>query len=197
MFSAERGIKKKFYQDGDVVFTEGDAGDRACIIETGAIGIYKTINGEEMQLATMRDGELFGEMAIIDGSPRMAHARAVEDTVVIQIPKKVVESKIQSSEPFFKGLIQILVDNLRNVHRVYMRRPRSLNDYLSNVAFQTEGLRSYLQSRKDPGPWQEGLACVKVIEASLVELNRVFADHRDRRDDSIGESDVTRQKADP
>ena len=59
-------LDKKFISKGDEVFHEGDPGDAAYIVETGSVGIFKNIEGEEVHLATMNDGELFGEMAIID-----------------------------------------------------------------------------------------------------------------------------------
>ncbi|MDD9877618.1 MAG: cyclic nucleotide-binding domain-containing protein [Magnetovibrio sp.] len=193
MFDAERGIKKKFFGKGEAVFTEGDAGDMAYIIETGAIEIFKAMDGGEMRLAVMRDGELFGEMAIIDGSSRMANARAVEDTAVIQLPAAVVERKLASSEPFFKTLVQILVDNLRNVHRVYMRRPRSVEDYLNTVGFHTEGFRSYLESMNGEERAAAGLTQVAAVEGALAELRELFKGHRDRRHQALGEADVTRR----
>jgi CRP/FNR family cyclic AMP-dependent transcriptional regulator len=118
MLSAERGIKKKFYRAGDFVFTEGDPGDMAYIVETGSIAISKVVEGEEVANATMKGGELFGEMAILDGTKRMANARATEDSVVITLPRDIFEKKLKTAEPFFRSLVQILVDNLRIVHRV-------------------------------------------------------------------------------
>jgi CRP-like cAMP-binding protein len=40
------------------------------IVKAGAVGIYKTIEGERVQLEVLKTGEMFGEMAIIDGRCR-------------------------------------------------------------------------------------------------------------------------------
>ena len=76
MFIEGGGAKKKFLQEGDVLFREGDPGDAAFIVDSGLIGIYKVVEGEEIELGTLKAGELFGEMAIVDGSKRMAYAVA-------------------------------------------------------------------------------------------------------------------------
>ena len=80
-------LDKKFIPKGDAIFRDGDPGEAAYLIESGTMGIFKTVEGEEIQLATMSDGELLGEMAIIDGFARMAHAIALEDSVVVTIPR--------------------------------------------------------------------------------------------------------------
>jgi CRP/FNR family transcriptional regulator, cyclic AMP receptor protein len=194
MLSAERGIKKKFFRAGDAVFSEGDPGDMAYLVETGSIGISKVIEGEEVDLATMVEGELFGEMAILDGSPRMANAHALVDTVVITLPSDIFESKLESTEPFFKTLIQILVDNLRNVHRVYMHRPRSVTDYLSAVSFHNDGLASYVGKMDDRELKANALPHLVAVTEALGALREIFHDHNDRRDSALHAADITRRK---
>ena len=66
MFVDGGEVDKKFFQ-------KGDPGNAAYIVESGSVGIFKSDKGEDVQLATMNMGELFGERAIIDGSKRMAH----------------------------------------------------------------------------------------------------------------------------
>jgi len=193
MLSAERGIKKKFFRAGDEVFSEGEPGDMAFIIETGRVGIFKHIEGEEVQLATMVAGELFGEMSILDGSPRMANARALEDAVVITLPRDIIEGKLGRAEPFLRSLVDILVDNLRNVHRVYMHRPRSVADFLGAVSFHTEGLESYLDMIPDSDLAGAARPRVEAIQEQLKELGKLFEKHLDRRDSALKDADVTRR----
>jgi CRP-like cAMP-binding protein len=85
-------------------------------------------------LETLKGGELFGEVAIIDGSPGMAEAVTLEDSVIIKVPKDVLETKLARHDPFLRALVPILVNNLRNVHRAYMHWPRSVHDWLTLFA---------------------------------------------------------------
>lgn len=80
--------------------------------------MFKKIEDGRIQLATLKDGELFGKMAIIDGSPRMAEAVNLEESVIIKIPKDVLETNPASHAPFLQALVLILVNNLRNVHQL-------------------------------------------------------------------------------
>ena len=65
MFVEGGGTRKKFLQKGEVLFNDGEPGEAAFIVDSGAIGIYKLVEGEEVELAVLNPGELFGEMAIV------------------------------------------------------------------------------------------------------------------------------------
>ncbi|HJO75135.1 MAG TPA: cyclic nucleotide-binding domain-containing protein [Rhodospirillales bacterium] len=181
-------LDKKFVPKGDEVFRDGDPGEAVYLVESGVIGIFKTVEGEEIQLATMSDGELFGEMAIIDGSARMAHAVALEDSVIVSIPRTGIEAMLAKQNPLIKTLIQILVDNLRNVHEVYMKRPRSVHDFFNAIAFHTGGLAHNLENNKDTDPSGELLKRLELIEHQLEELRDQFNAYQDRRADVLDES---------
>ncbi|HIC30025.1 MAG TPA: cyclic nucleotide-binding domain-containing protein, partial [Rhodospirillales bacterium] len=174
-------LDKKFIPKGDAIFRDGDPGEAAYLIESGTMGIFKTVEGEEIQLATMSDGELLGEMAIIDGFARMAHAIALEDSVVVTIPRAGIDAMLAKQNPLIKTLIQILVDNLRNVHEIYMKRPRSVHDFLNAIDFHAGGLTRNLEHNKGADPTGEGFERLKQIEKQLEGLRDQFNAYRDRR----------------
>ena len=68
---------------GDGVFKEGDQSDFAFIIVSGRVELSKTVQGTEIFLAEIGPGDLFGEMGVIDGSPRSASAVALEPVPAI------------------------------------------------------------------------------------------------------------------
>lgn len=75
-------------EEGEVLFEEGEAGDAFYVVLDGAVEILKeAVEGSE-KLAVRRDGEGFGEMALIDDSPRSATARAVGRTRLILIDRE-------------------------------------------------------------------------------------------------------------
>lgn len=181
MFVDGGEVDKKFFQEGETVFQEGDLGDAAYIVESGLVGIFKSVEGEDVQLATMNMGELFGEMAIIDGSKRMAHAVALEDSVLVCLPRAGLEAMLAKQAPMVKTLIKILVDNLRSVHEVYMKRPRSLHDFVNAITFHMDGLGKNLEANKDADPTGDGLKRLKLIEQQMSVLAKQFTDYQDKR----------------
>jgi CRP/FNR family transcriptional regulator, cyclic AMP receptor protein len=191
MFSSSGSIEKSFFKEGEGVFSEGDTGDAAFIIETGSVGIFKMVEGERVELAQMNEGELFGEMAVIDGSSRMANAYAREDSVIIRIPSIAIEKKLKKFDPFMQSLVQILVTNLRNVHQVYMKRPRSVDDYINAIAFHVEGFRQYIGSADSSNDVNAGMQQLEAIEAAVKTLRREFEGYNDLRASVLTEMDIT------
>ena len=181
-------LNKTFVEKDQVIFREGDPGEAVYLVESGSIGIFKTVEGEEIQLATMKEGELFGEMAIIDGSDRMAHAVALEDSVIVTLPRAGLEAMLAKQEPLVKTLIQILVDNLRNVHEVYMKRPRSIHDYFNAIGFHINGLAGNLKAHPDADPSGEGLRKRRLIEDQIEVLSEQFKTYQDQRGDVLDSS---------
>ena len=73
---------------GDFVFEEGDEAVFAYVLIEGAIEIVQTIKGEQQVLGKVEKGTVFGEMAIIDGFPRSASARAATECKVQEVGHK-------------------------------------------------------------------------------------------------------------
>jgi CRP/FNR family cyclic AMP-dependent transcriptional regulator len=190
MFSSKGLIEKQFFKEGECVFSEGDVGDAAYIVETGAVGIHKMVEGERIELAQMNEGELFGEMATIDGTARMASANAYEDSVIVKIPREAFESKLNKYDPFVKSLIQILVSNLRSVHQTYMKRPRSVNDYVNAISYHVDGFRGFMDGAGKNQETAAGLAHLDVIEAALKSLRSEVKDYKDSRSSVMDDTDI-------
>src|SRR5438128_10245733 len=70
---------------GDVFFREGDKADSMFVLEAGEVAVLRGEQGREHLLHHLSAGDCFGEMALIDLSPRSASVRAVEDCTAIEI----------------------------------------------------------------------------------------------------------------
>jgi CRP-like cAMP-binding protein len=76
------------FSKGDRIFSEGASGDKFYIIVSGAVRIEKEIpRGEPETLRTLKPGEGFGEMALVEEMPRSASAIADEDSQLVSIGK--------------------------------------------------------------------------------------------------------------
>jgi CRP-like cAMP-binding protein len=73
------------FDKGQIVFAEGEPGDTLYIIQYGTVKITKTNKEQEMILAVLKRGDIFGEMAILDEKPRSASAVANEDCQLMAV----------------------------------------------------------------------------------------------------------------
>lgn len=107
---------EKMLKPGEVLFKEGDPAADMYLIRSGKIKISKTGGGVEQTLATLRDGDFFGEMAVIDGSPRSATASAVEQSTLLIMDRKGFTAQIERN-PFIRYVLETLTRRLRETNR--------------------------------------------------------------------------------
>src|SRR4051794_17187836 len=75
-------MHRRLYKRGQVIFHQDDPGASVHVIENGRIKVVLTTpEGEELLLRVLGEGELFGELALLDGRPRSATVVALEETV--------------------------------------------------------------------------------------------------------------------
>ncbi len=103
---------EKVLKDGEILFREGEIGDEMYLIKSGKIKIVQKVGDEMKVLAVLSEGDFFGEMALIDGSPRSATAIAEGDTELITFDKVAFRKKI-GEEPLIEYIITELSKRLR------------------------------------------------------------------------------------
>ena len=108
-------LDRQVLHAGKVVFEEGDEGDCAYVIQSGAVDIVRDTDAGKVKLGRLTAGSIFGEMALIDDAPRMATAVSVESTTVVVIKRENLRAKIDAADPFLSRLLSLLVNNIRCV----------------------------------------------------------------------------------
>ncbi|MBI4869659.1 MAG: cyclic nucleotide-binding domain-containing protein [Candidatus Wallbacteria bacterium] len=80
------------YKPGDVLFREGDRPDAFYVVKTGEVRIVKKKDGAEQILATLVAGDFFGEMGVIEDSPRYASAIVEKPSVLVKVKRADFDS---------------------------------------------------------------------------------------------------------
>jgi CRP-like cAMP-binding protein len=87
---------EKAYTKNSTLFVEGMTGEILYVIKKGSVLIQKKVGpNQEALLATLRDGELLGEMSLIDNRPRTATARVGEESVLLVMTKKAFNTMME------------------------------------------------------------------------------------------------------
>lgn len=101
-----------------IIFNEGDAGDCAYIIEKGRVLVFITKDREEIPLSILGEGEIFGEMSLIDNQNRSASVRALDDVTLGIVTKQQLLERISTADTVVQLLMRVLLKRLRrnNTH---------------------------------------------------------------------------------
>lgn len=122
---AAAGVERHLIR-GDVLFNEGDPPDSIHLVVSGrlAIAIANPIDRRESVVALMEPGDLFGELGMLDDGPRSAMARALEPSLVLEIPYEPVLEMFDRHPRL-----------LRNVTRLLAQRLRAMDEALADSVF--------------------------------------------------------------
>ncbi|WPJ95045.1 cyclic nucleotide-binding domain-containing protein [Coraliomargarita algicola] len=98
---------------GKLIFSEGDLGDEAYRVIEGCVEISIKEDGKRLVLATLGEGEIFGEMAMVESRPRSASARALEATTLSVIARDDFEIALSNREEELVPYLATIFDRLR------------------------------------------------------------------------------------
>ncbi len=105
----------KIYSDGEVIFKEGETGNVMFVIQSGKVKITKKTAAGEIDIATLNNGEIFGEMALFDRLPRSASAVALGDARVLSVDKKKLFATISRDPTLVFKLLESMSQRIRKL----------------------------------------------------------------------------------
>jgi len=118
-------LRRRSFRHGTMIFHKDQAGDALYIVESGRVRLFVPAGGgEELTVDIAGPGEVFGELALLDGRPRSASAEAVEDTIAHTIDRETFKQVLATTPGLAAALIELLSARLRHV-----------TDYAESLAF--------------------------------------------------------------
>jgi len=118
--TAEKNPFAKFlthFDNGQVLFHEGDEGDDMYIIQSGRVAIKKKVKDSDTTLAVLEKGDFFGEMAILERLPRSATAEVVEEGDLIVISGEMFGDMIKANPEIAVRMLRKQSIRLRETNR--------------------------------------------------------------------------------
>jgi CRP/FNR family transcriptional regulator, cyclic AMP receptor protein len=109
---ADRARKRRFAR-GDVIFTEGEAGDEVVLLTSGRVKVCGRRSGREVIFSVLDAGAMLGELSAIDGSPRSATVIALEPTQVDAIGIDDFREFLLANPRVSTELLRLLAERLR------------------------------------------------------------------------------------
>jgi len=104
-------LQRSTCDPGQVLMREGEEGDHVYIVEKGSLEVYREAS-PQAALATLRRGDVIGEMALLDRGRRSASVRATTDAVLLQLARDDFLTLLNEQEDLYRS-IRTVVDERR------------------------------------------------------------------------------------
>jgi CRP/FNR family transcriptional regulator, cyclic AMP receptor protein len=114
--SVANNLRRRRFRRNEVIFHQGDPGDSLHIVANGAVKIVlPSAEGEEAIIATLREGDFFGELSLLDGAPRSATATALEPSETLVLPRPIFLQLLADDPALRDALLSGLARELRRL----------------------------------------------------------------------------------
>ncbi len=107
----------KTYEPGEVIISEYEPGDSFYLIQSGRVQLVKCVNGSKKNLDVLKPGEFFGEMAILDNSPRSATCMAAGRVKCLEFNKENFELLITGNPQMALLLLKLFCKRIYDQKR--------------------------------------------------------------------------------
>lgn len=150
---------------GTRVFHEGDHSDACYIVRDGSFRVTREhSDGRAITLATLGPGDIFGELAMLDGEVRSASVESLSDGELLALPAGEVRALLARHPDITVKLVAALV-----------RRLRAANERISRQSFQTvpsrvAGVLAQLVAEEAPMAEEGGEVTIRMNQSDLAQL---------------------------
>lgn len=183
-------LERVRFPAGATIFNQGDPGDAAYFVRKGRVRVFQHHEGQRIEVGEMGPGEIFGEMAVLDGGIRSATAVAVEDCSLSRVALAVFQRKLGNTDEFIRALMKLFIKNIRNSPKLFLRRPRSFRDHVKQINTFSWNMRRFAGRMPDPVMADDVLDILDRLDLVLTDLANAAELIPDKRHDLITEDEL-------
>lgn len=120
-------VRTETFDDQQIIFKEGSFGDWIYVIEEGTVEISRMVDGKKIVIATLKEGEIIGEVAYISKGERSATATAIGKTKVGTIDRQYFDNEFNGLSHDFQTVLKTMAQRLRVTTDFLMECQKKLN----------------------------------------------------------------------
>ena len=133
-----RHAQTRTYPAGTTIFDEGDHGDCLHVLRSGAVKVVRPSHDGDIVLDVLGPGKVFGELAVLNSSPRTATLVALADSVTVSVDKRAIDQVLDRHPAAVREMLGTVARSLTFAKEELARHNRALED---TVRERTEELR--------------------------------------------------------
>jgi cAMP-binding proteins - catabolite gene activator and regulatory subunit of cAMP-dependent protein kinases len=120
------------YKDGDIIFEENSIGKEMYIILTGKVKVIKEKGDVETTLATLEEGDFFGEMSLFDNNLRSATVKALGNIKLLEINQKNFLKKISRDPSLAFRMLEKMSQRIRKTDEKILNCTVEIKDFIED-----------------------------------------------------------------
>jgi len=172
----------KIYADGEVICSEGEAGDVMYVIQSGKIKITKkTETGKDLKVAMLKSGDFFGEMSLFDKLPRSATATAVGDAQLLSIDKKKFFKTIDRDPTLVFRMLESMSSRIRNLNDEYAQLKKTKIEMMESFCNIEEICNVVLEGANNIVKADNGSIMIREEEKQCLRIKSAFGTEADSK----------------
>lgn len=142
-------LERRFIPGGTVIVRQGEPGNCAYLVQSGTVRVTTKNKEQDIELARLGVGEIFGEMALIFDEPRTATVTSMEDCNLIILTRQTFRAKLDRSDPTVRAIVEMLVKRVNAGNKTVINKKSSMKDLTETVKVIYENVYAELkQSQK-------------------------------------------------
>lgn len=172
------GEMMRMYPVESMIFCECQPGAELYIIQKGQVKITKIVDNNEVLLAVLKAGDMFGEMALLENKPRSASAIAMEGTQLLAVNRQNFNQMVSTQPQLIARLTTTLADRIWLMYKQLANTliPDPIGRMYDMLVIQLEKLKIPFQAAKsytfDLGPTELANMCALPKDSS----NRIISE---------------------
>jgi signal transduction histidine kinase/predicted CoA-binding protein len=156
---------------GDELFAEGEEGDAAYVIKEGEVEIIKSSGGREVLLALRKQGEVIGEMSLLEAAPRFASGRARTDCILLEVSHDHLEHLLNTSPSAARAMLHTITARYKSSEMMLRQ-----SEKMAQLGTMTAGIAHEINNpaaaaQRGANQMRAEIARLQRVHMKLTELN--------------------------
>ena len=168
------------YNQGEMIFAENQTGADMFVIQDGEVAITKVVNGNEVILALLKRGDMFGEMSLLENKPRSASAIAHQNCRLMVINRSNFDQMVTTQPQLIARLTTMFAERLWTSYRQQdnANLVSPLHKMVDMLALQMEKAKRFIGSyQTELTPVDLANMCGIPLEQHTQALSAFYSEH--------------------
>jgi CRP-like cAMP-binding protein len=171
----------KLCEAGQIIFQEGDQGDALYVIQSGEVRITKNTPAGEVDIATLGEGEIFGEMALFDQLPRSATAIVAREARILKVDKRKFFSSISRDPTLAFKILESMSRRTRRINDGFTKLKKKKFDLIYACMDVDQTCSLILEEAREVIRSDNGSIMVLDPKMDRLEIRAAFGSRSDDR----------------